>query len=641
MSRDCACRSACVCRETRVAVRVGSLLLQGSQSAAAGEAGMTSLIPGFEDEDDGPVLSFSRKRVVSAPDEEASAHPPKKAKGEEDEEWDEEDRELYGEEVASTVQKPVSSRTLVTEKLPLSETEFVCRLLSQDLTQETERQRLAKLFDAIKKLSQVDVTNVFQVAFMTCLTLEAGRRVESLPDTGFTVFYPYFKEKMVDSTLRLSCFSVTCKNDKSSPTFGQLVSVKVTPLNDSVEVLHSLAYVLQDDVRLHDSACRLEVDVMRHGKRRTKETLIREVVLLFPFIKELYDKTQYTITVAPVCAASDLMMQCRAIFHVPCNPFFRYLQTKNFDLLPTGLAITSDDSRFSPHELEAIQRSFDLVMQTPCRQGNPCKAVLINGPAINVRRVLIEFLSQVLSHEITREHQYVVASTSDMLNSMLRELKSKHLNDVPLKRVFLVGQEDHRIWESAKLYLESEMDYLQKTLADVSDNKKKSRLEHLKECLPFLQSLLSGAIPSETPADVQVTISHFRSRGMIACLKSARVILVSVVSLAASPDVQEYLSRAKVHAIGEETPPSEKTGKCPLLSVTMIADAESLTDLEIMSFASEFNFTRFILTSAWFDERLQSERRPDVSPFRLEQRFVQRLSLISQTSSSSLVLDVK
>lgn len=596
-----------------------------------------SPIPGIDDYDDdedvSPPPAYRKKRGL---DQEQGCGREKRICATRD--VDEEDEELYGNSSGdTTIQTQVKFMTLTTEKLPGTETEFLHRLLSVDSFPSEEVARLERLFDVVKKLEQMDVTSVFQVAFGTCLSLEAAYRQNSLdPNRAeYQRFYPYFKTKS-DGLMHISCFCFATPDQAIRAKFGHLVSVEIIPIDASFNPCCSFAYVAESRRRLPDKSLRLEANLMSHLHFIREQTVVHELALQLPFCEQLFRYSNFHINVAPVCSVGHLLMQWRAVYGIATNPLFRYIVTKDFSLSPTGILITADDKFYSPQQLESIQRAVDVVMHPVLEHGNPCKAVYIDGDATLVRPTICQILTELLT---ATRLQFIVSSSGPSLRLLVKKLKQEKL--IESKAIFLAGNDDVKHREYAKTYAKMEIEKLQTSLDSETDAETKKQIQvnirHLTQCLNAMSKDGIGTNP--VTAEVQDTIDDFTHRALQYSLRSARLIFGTLKDFSQSQDVYEHLRSPKVHASIGQTSLEEK--KRYPMSTCMIAEAESMTDPQLMAFAKEFDITRFVLSSSWFSSDEISVRESDKRPIvQVEHSFSHRLKQTASNASNSLVVEI-
>lgn len=598
-----------------------------------------SSIPGIGDVDDDesvppPILSHG-KRALSVDASHDGGGRSKRLRNAE--ELDDEDRELYGDEEADSGRALVAGMTLVTEKLPSNESDFLRYLLSDHSRTDSERQRIQRLFAVLEQLRQIDTTNVFQVTFITCLSLETEKRIKSITESDYRTFYPFLKMRR-DNMMELSCFRITSMREDVRLTQGQLVSVRVMPIDQTVRPVTTLAYVSEAGRRLPDRTCRLEAGLLKRVPRaESAVTLVYEILLTLPLTENLFNHSKYHVSVAPVCRISDLLVQARAVYDVAANPLFRYLQTKDFALAPTGILISSDSKTFSQPQLEAIQRAYDLVTQPVPSHGNPCKSVFIDGQPGDVCSTVTEVIRQLLTSETTKSHQYIVTSSESGLLRLHQEVK-RLLPDLKAKHIFFAGHDSEKISSYASSYIRGEIDTLSKSLpVEVDINKKMHDTEkksHLELCLSFLNQSNSSAMDwLDFHADIHTTVDHYKHEALHYLLRSARLMFGTLKEFSQSPDLHQHLQSPKVYPSPEPVHP-DSPRHAPI-SVCMIADADSLTDPELMSFAKEFSICRFILSSCWL-----SGRHPASLPVSVQNGLSDRLRKVSSVSSPPLVVEV-
>jgi hypothetical protein len=544
---------------------------------------------------------------------------------------EDDDRLLYGDD-----EQAVSEMTLINRRLPAKEVDFVMSVLSKQ--HENQEHHISETFSKVKHLPEIEATNVFEVTFVSSLWLESRKLLSRPRKFEHITFYPFFKHKVMEM-LYLSCFCPVSgshatessgKSEKVSLlTTGQLVSVRIIPIDESIRSVDTYGYIHEHGRRMPDNSLRLEVDVRSRYEHPAGKTIMQDIVLMIPLTDEnrhLLNNSKYYLTLAPITAISGLFTQIRAVYGIGLNPLFRYFLAKDFTLSPTGTLITSDAGKYSAHQLEAIQRAFDLVIQP----GNPCKAVLVDGSPANVCETVIEIINQILTNDLTKGQQYIVTSSESSLIFLIKSLKKRLPNLMSSKIIFFAGHGDERITQHALKCMSHEIEQFERNSPNDQSNKK---VACLKKCVSAMQST-SGLMNSD--ADVLMTVDSYKHHSLISYLKRAQLIFGTLKDFSRLPELYEHLKSEKVLSCAATSHPDSKSN-VPL-SHTVIADAETLTDPELMAFSSEeeFQFRRFILTSRWLPGDQSSQKFQHSA----QQSLCDRLKRISATAESPLVVDV-
>lgn len=608
-------------------------------SKALGDIHMAG-IPGLDsdDEDTVPRPESPKPFPVIQPKREAEEQPDEpasKRRHVEPELDDEDDLDLYGDESVQTGTVSLGNRTLRSEKLPFNEADFVKRLLDADIDLESEEIRIQNLFEAIRQMEQIDAgVNVFQVTFLTCLWLEALTRRRKETGSEPQLFYPFVKTQDLANFLFLHCVRVVAEDELHLNSLnGFLINANIIAKDNSDVGKKLVGQILEERIRPLDRMCQLEVAVAEK-QLMAKSCVVHEILIRTPYDKALYHNCFFHVSVSPIAFMGDIMIESKAVFDIGSNPLFRYLKQKEFNLSATGFQITSDEQRFSSTQLDAIQRSFDLVMQPVSGQGNPCKVVMITGSPDPVRDSVTEIVNQLFTSEETRNHQYVVTGSEQSLVRMKKHVISQLPELFTNKNIFLAGNESNRIRNYTKNHISHTIDQLLAAVANEKDARKKlkneSKLKLLLKCKSCMESE-----ETQLPLFVQAVADDFEYKALLHCLRSARLILGTMEQFSKSPAIMQHLKPQR-DMMSKNTDPTTHS-----LSFTMIAEiSDTMTEPELMAFANEFNIYRFILSESWFSSDANGGTNRLKKNYSLDHSMSHRLRKLSLESETSLVVDV-
>lgn len=545
-------------------------------------------------------------------------------------------------------------KSLEGEELPTSLSSFISHIFSTILcdkqSSELEQSRLKTLLQSLSDVRCLENQATFQVAVISSLLLEVRKRVkECVERSEFIQCNLYMRKEVKDNLMKLNCFVTS--SVKSSPTFsaGQLFQVVVIQTGMNPKVENTVGYALNTYRRCHELCIFKEDLLLRRNAQSKDKILIEEVELLIPNLEIIKTQRKITLRIIPTCHIRDILMEANSVYDINDMILFKFLQSRIFSVLPSGIPVSSNPLKFSSSQLEAIQRSFDLLVEPATNESDPpFNAVVLNGFYRPLRASILEILCEFMKNPTTDNLQFVVVSECDKsLNCMFNWLRKK-LRHLRARDILLVGGKEsiREQRDYAKQYMRNEISMVDKRLVEIKDVPKtdpffaKSRVEMkeletkkdvLSRSLAFLESIQSESLA----ANILTTTEEFLTHSFGYQFSSARILLTSFSQVSQKHFLSRHLkSKNKVYGIQKPSESSSQGNHRRRLSHCVILDSKSMSDSRAISFLHEFKFMKMIATSSWIASP------PSSLPPNISSSFFDRLISASETDVNSMVIEV-
>ena len=544
-------------------------------------------------------------------------------------------------------------KSLEGEELPTSLSSFISHIFSTILCDKQSTELESKLKNLLQSLSNIRCLEnqaTFQVAFISSLWLEVRKRVkECVQRSEFIQCNLYMRKEVKDDLMKLNCFVTS--SVKSRPTFsaGQLFQVTVILTGTNPKVENTVGYALNTYRRCHEFCTFNEDLLLRRDLESKDKVLIEEVELLVPNLEMIKTQRKITLRIIPICHIRDILMEANSVYDINQVTLFKFLQSRIFSVLPSGIPVSSNTLKFSSSQLEAIQRSFDLLLEPAANESDPpFNAIVLKGFYRPLRASILEILCEFIKNPTTDNLQFVVISECDKsLNCMFDWLRTK-LPHLKARDILLVGGKEsiREQRDYAKQYVRNEVLMVDKRLTEIKNLPKthplftrsqvemkelETKKDVLNRSLVFLESKRSES----SAANIMTTAEEFLTHSFGYQFSSSRILLTSFSQISQKHFLSRHLkSKDKVYGIQKLNESSSRRNHRRHLSHCVILDSKSMSDSRAISFLHEFKFRKMIATSSWTASPALS-----VSPS-ISSSFLDRLISASETDVNSMVIEV-
>ena len=560
----------------------------------------------------------------------------------------------------------MQERTLVKEGLPTTALHFITHVFETMHGDEKSKTEETRMKDIMKTLPDVHVipnAEGIQIAFLPSLWLEVHRRMKEIPPrTELIHCFVYMRRLIQESNfIELRCFSLSDVKKKPIFSNGQLVQVNVLQAGQNPRSEEMIGYVSSTVRRLTEPSIRTE-QVMVKRKYIAKgidKLLIEEMELIVPYRSILKEEYKISLRLNPLCYFQDIIHEVQGLMNISQLPLFHFLESPGSSVTPSGLPISCNAQKFNSQQLEAMQRSLDLLLEPAVDVTNPpFNGIVIKGDPHLVRGTLLESLCEFIKNPTTSDLQFVVVSECMLsLNMMLTWLRKK-LRYLKLKDTLLVGGKDsiREQFYYAGQYVNNEITQVEKRLQEIQSKtqaedirqfvKEREELEIKKQVLSRTVEYLESNGSLSVTSNIVTTASEFMKFSFGYQLKSARVILSSFGQIVEHPALVGHLKTKKVYGVpSENTTPyivqhneksfqEENRKHKNMLSHCVILDAESMPDSRAIAFFNDFSFKKLIACSAWISQTNPC-KRPSIAS-----SFLHRLTTASARKLKSMIIDV-
>jgi hypothetical protein len=549
--------------------------------------------------------------------------------------------------------------TLVTESLPTTSLGFFRHIFDTHLGNEktsSEEARMTAILKSLPDIGSIVNEDILQVALLSSLWLEVRQRIKKCASRSELIpSHVYVRRELKNEFLELKCFTISSAKKKEIFKSGQLVQVNAMQagLNPKSEEMLGLVYFANR--RLPDWRIRSELFMVnKKCLESMDDAMIEELELIVPNRSILKQECKIELKLNPLCPFIDIMQEAIGVINIKQSDVFKFLRSPSTSVIPSGVVISSDPNKFNSFQLEAIQRSVDLLHEPASRGDNiDLKGVVICGSHDKVRITILESLSQFIKNPYTSNLQFVVLSECELsLDSMFVWLRTK-LRHFKVKDTFRIGGKDcvTEQYEYAKQYVKNEISHTDKKLEEFSRReeesdslRQKNKLVVDKEVLNRTMKYLVSHGTESVSANIIETADEFMKLALAYQLQSARVILTSFSQFSECPAFLQHLkTKEKLYSVDPPTTTeaetrmpqtSEPKHKSKMLSHCVIVDAASMPDSRAFAFFDEFKFKKMIASSSWL-----SKTKPCKRPS-MPSSFLDRLMAVPAPKVESMIIDV-
>lgn len=508
---------------------------------------------------------------------------------------DGDDIHIYGEEVRCKDIRP-EDKTLLTEKLPHTLDHLIKSILTVDLSPSPEAQM--DLNAPPENYVMPEKPNLYQVDTIPKLLDDVKRRFEMSVTRVVEprVFHVYLKTPY-RSNREIGLMDVYCFHLKET-CYEEFIQqgdvVQLWPEGPEIpqDTPKLLGYVALQSNRILERSVRSEA-LLVEMMGGDVPLMTDEICIRMPYNEMLFRNNTYKLHVKHLSLMHDVVIKSKTIFHVAANSSYNYLKQRTFKVLPAGVVISSDPTKFKEVQLEAIQKCFDRNISS-----TEHNILCLTGNFRTLREIFIEVIREFTTNPETNRFQYLILMGTPIdVRTFIKKLRQ----DLKFTSKDIISTESKGdICDMAKCYADNELKRCQEELNCCLESNPgmidlENKISCLSSCLRHLSDLAKKYRSRDSSDEM---FSH--------PLESWDQMYEIQKSMGQATDY--LMSKAKViigtpEQICNDTPffaalkkkASVRSNKNQSLSRCLLADAYFLDHIHLLMMNWDFDMKKFIL----------------------------------------------